>query len=145
MIQTLILRRKQVQAATGYSSSTIARRINAGLFPKPFSLGPRLRGWTDSEIERVNNGRVASFTDPELRDLVQDIERGRRAHRETHVGPTAPARNGPASPLVNRAALPTVSAAGCTAPPRRRTSERAVIADCDAPIQGAQIDPERIR
>ena len=39
-----ILRRKQVQAESGYSRSTIYLRIAQGLWPKPVSLGARAVG-----------------------------------------------------------------------------------------------------
>lgn len=45
-----ILRRKQVQARTGLSRSTIYLYIKGGLFPKPIALGPRAVGWIESEV-----------------------------------------------------------------------------------------------
>lgn len=45
-----ILRRKQVQARTGLSRSTIYAFIKAGAFPKPVPLGPRAVGWIESEV-----------------------------------------------------------------------------------------------
>jgi prophage regulatory protein len=45
-----ILRRKQVQARTGLSRSTIYAFIKAGVFPKPVPLGPRAVGWIESEV-----------------------------------------------------------------------------------------------
>ena len=48
--QLSILRRKQVQARTGLSRSTIYLYINAGVFPKPVALGPRAVGWLESEV-----------------------------------------------------------------------------------------------
>ena len=47
----LILRRKQVEARTGLSCSTIYLRMSEGKFPKPISLGARAVGWLESEIE----------------------------------------------------------------------------------------------
>ena len=47
-----ILRRKQVEARTGLSRSTIYARIKAGTFPAPVSLGPRAVGWLDRDVER---------------------------------------------------------------------------------------------
>jgi prophage regulatory protein len=46
-----ILRRKQVEARTGLSRSTIYLRIQEGTFPKPISLGARAVGWLEHEIE----------------------------------------------------------------------------------------------
>lgn len=45
-----ILRRKQVEARTGLSRSTIYERIRAGTFPAPVSLGAKAVGWVESEI-----------------------------------------------------------------------------------------------
>jgi len=53
-----ILRRKQVQARTGLSRSTIYLRIAEGSFPKPVSLGARAVGWLESEIEQWLASRV---------------------------------------------------------------------------------------
>jgi predicted DNA-binding transcriptional regulator AlpA len=40
-----ILRRKQVEAETGCSRSTIYLRNSQGLWPKPVTIGPRAVGW----------------------------------------------------------------------------------------------------
>jgi prophage regulatory protein len=53
-----ILRRKQVQARTGLSRSTIYLRIAEGSFPKPVSLGARAVGWLESDIEQWLTSRV---------------------------------------------------------------------------------------
>jgi prophage regulatory protein len=56
-----ILRRKQVQACTGLSRSTIYLYIKEGQFPKPIALGPRAVGWIESEVSDwiVERMRVA--------------------------------------------------------------------------------------
>lgn len=46
-----ILRRKQVEARTGLSRSTIYDRIKAGTFPAPVSLGEKAVGWIESEVD----------------------------------------------------------------------------------------------
>ncbi|MDD2978062.1 AlpA family transcriptional regulator [Aquabacterium sp.] len=46
-----ILRRKQVEARTGLSRSTIYDRVKAGTFPAPVSLGAKAVGWIESEID----------------------------------------------------------------------------------------------
>jgi prophage regulatory protein len=46
-----VLRRKQVEARTGLSRSTIYARISEGTFPKPIDLGGGgAVGWIESEI-----------------------------------------------------------------------------------------------
>ncbi|MDR5801608.1 AlpA family transcriptional regulator [Caballeronia sp. LZ001] len=46
-----ILRRKQVQAATGLSCSTLYRRIKDKTFPAPVKLGPNSVGWRAGDID----------------------------------------------------------------------------------------------
>lgn len=53
-----ILRRKQVEARTGLSRSTIYQRIADGSFPKSINLGGRAVGWLESEIENWLAQRV---------------------------------------------------------------------------------------
>ena len=45
-----IIRRKQVEARTGLSRSTIYLRVAEGTFPAPVNLGARAVGWIESEI-----------------------------------------------------------------------------------------------
>ena len=73
-----ILRRSQVQAETGYSRSTIYLRISQGLWPKPVSLGLRAVGGPAREVAAMNEARIASRTEVELRTLVQQLELARR-------------------------------------------------------------------
>jgi len=76
-----ILRRRQVEAETGYSRSTIYLRIAQGLWPKPVSLGPRAVGWPATEVAAVNAARIAGKSDDEIRALVADLEADRTAVR----------------------------------------------------------------
>jgi len=62
-----ILRRKQVEARTGLSRSTIYLRIQEGTFPKPISLGERAVGWVENEIEAWLASRI------ENRDSAQGV------------------------------------------------------------------------
>lgn len=63
--QLSILRRKQVQARTGLSRSTIYLYMKAGLFPKPVALGPRAVGWIEAEVNEWIAARVKShYTNP---------------------------------------------------------------------------------
>jgi len=47
----VILRRRDVQARTGLSRSTLYLRISQNSFPKSISLGGRTVGWLESEVE----------------------------------------------------------------------------------------------
>lgn len=72
-----ILRRKQVEAETGYSRSTIYLRIAQGLWPKPVSLGARAVGWPAGEVSALNAARIAGRSDEEIRALVARLEADR--------------------------------------------------------------------
>lgn len=47
----VILRRKEVEARTGLSRSTIYKRIADGTFPPPIPLGAKSVGWVSGEID----------------------------------------------------------------------------------------------
>lgn len=72
-----ILRRKQVQAESGYSRSTIYQRMTDGLWPKAVKLGPRAVGWPAREVEALNQARIAGADDVRIRALVQSLEGAR--------------------------------------------------------------------
>ncbi len=76
-----ILRRKQVQAETGYSRSTIYLRITQKLWPKAVRLGARAVGWPAVEVAAMNAARVSGRTDDEIRQLVTDLEAARAKAR----------------------------------------------------------------
>jgi prophage regulatory protein len=73
-----IWRRRQVEAETGYSRSTIYLRISQGLWPKPVSLGPRAVGWPASEVMALNAARIAGRSDEQIRALVALLEADRQ-------------------------------------------------------------------
>ena len=74
-----IWRRKQVEAETGYSRSTIYLRIAQGLFITPVSLGARAVGFPAGEVAALNTARIAGKTDAEIRDLVTKLQTARIA------------------------------------------------------------------
>jgi prophage regulatory protein len=74
----IILRRKQVEEATGYSRSTIYLRISLGLFPRPVQLGSRMVGWPQREIAAINGAFISGRSDAEIRALVTRLEEARR-------------------------------------------------------------------
>lgn len=61
-----ILRRKQVEARTGLSRTTIYDRINPksprydSTFPKPISLGAGAVGWVESELNSWIESRIVA-------------------------------------------------------------------------------------
>jgi prophage regulatory protein len=56
----MILRRRQVEAMTGLSKTTIYARIAAGTFPEPIPLGEKAVGWIESEIQAWIESRIAA-------------------------------------------------------------------------------------
>ena len=55
-----ILRRKQVEATTGLSRSSLYAMVNDGKFPKPIKLGKRASGWLQSEVQDFIQARVTA-------------------------------------------------------------------------------------
>jgi prophage regulatory protein len=75
MAQT-ILRRPDVERATGLPRSTIYQRMAEGTFPKPVSLGGRSVGWIEAEIADWQNRRQAE------RDSKRGQSRGQRRNQD---------------------------------------------------------------
>ena len=59
-----MLRLPEVEAATGYSRTTIWRREQAGEFPKRRRIGPHLVGWRSDEIEEWIKDRPVADAEP---------------------------------------------------------------------------------
>lgn len=57
MVQN-ILRRHDVERATGLPRSTIYDKIAKGEFPRPVKLSPRAVGWLESEIADWQQARI---------------------------------------------------------------------------------------
>lgn len=53
-----IIRRKEVEARTGLSRSTIYHHVKAGTFPAPVPLVGRTVGWSSVDIDRWVLGRL---------------------------------------------------------------------------------------
>jgi prophage regulatory protein len=73
-----ILRRKQVEALTGLSRTTIYDRAHAGLMPKPVSLGGHAVGWPSDEVHSVIGAMIAGKSKDEIRTLVKSLEEARK-------------------------------------------------------------------
>lgn len=76
-----ILRLPAVSALAGLSRSTIYVRVSQGLWPKPVRLGARAVGWPSSEVEALNDARIAGMPDEEIRVLVAKLQAARTAKR----------------------------------------------------------------
>lgn len=56
-----LLRFPDVKRSTGLSRSTIFLRIAQGTFSKPVSLGGRVAGWLEAEIQEWLQRRIDAF------------------------------------------------------------------------------------
>lgn len=74
-----ILRRKQVEAYSGQSRSTLYVRISQGLWTRPVSLGGRAVGWPASEVSALIAARIAGQSDALIATLVLKLEAERGA------------------------------------------------------------------
>jgi len=58
-----------VLSLMGYSAPTLWRRIRAGVFPRPFMVGPRSPRWTLSEVlasrDKLRNEPTAAARPPQ--------------------------------------------------------------------------------
>ena len=72
-----LLRIKAISKLSGNSRSTIYLRQLQGLWPKPVRLGPRMVAWPASEVQAINDARIAGKTDEEIKVLVKTIEKNR--------------------------------------------------------------------
>ena len=78
-----IHRRPLVSQATGYSRSTLYRKIKDGLFTKPVSLGADKSGnacqvgWPANEVQAIIDARIAGKSDDEVKILVKQLEAAR--------------------------------------------------------------------
>jgi prophage regulatory protein len=74
-----LLRRKAVEQATGYSRSTIYRKINEGLFVHGVDIGGGRVAFPSNEVEAINKARIAGKSDDEIKSLVAELEAKRIA------------------------------------------------------------------
>jgi len=78
-----ILRMPAVKAETGHRShASIYKAINAGLFTRPVLIGQRSVGWPSSEIQAINQARIAGQTEEKIRELVTALH-AKRSQQET--------------------------------------------------------------
>lgn len=59
-LREALIRRKQVEARTGLSRSTIYELIQTGRFPRPVPLVGRTVAWTESSIDNWIAERIAA-------------------------------------------------------------------------------------
>jgi prophage regulatory protein len=69
-----LLRRPVVEAATGWTRSTIYRNIKKQLFTKPICLGGGRVAWPQNEVAALNQARIAGKSDADIMALVIELE-----------------------------------------------------------------------
>jgi prophage regulatory protein len=85
-----ILRRAQVEEATGLPRPTIYDKIGKGTFPRPIKLGTRSEGWLEAEIIAWQKARIAERDDrrPQAKNAVARLPPQRpTADRAGNDGP----------------------------------------------------------
>lgn len=78
-MMTNILRAPAVIEIRGRGHSTHYRNIQEGLFTRPVPIGRRAVGWPAYEVHLLNQARIASMTDDEIRNVVVRLEAARTA------------------------------------------------------------------
>ena len=76
-MESKLLRIKSITHLTGNSRSTIYLRQLQGLWTKPVRLGPRMVAWPASEVQAINDARIAGKSDEEIKVLVKILENNR--------------------------------------------------------------------
>jgi prophage regulatory protein len=74
---TVLLRRPAVSTATGKARSTIYLDIARGQFTKPVSIGGGRVAWPDTEVQAINEARIAGKSEAEIAQLVIELEAAR--------------------------------------------------------------------
>jgi len=92
IIKNVLMRRPAVESATGISRTVIYRRIGVGLFPRSINLGGGIVGWPSSEVDAINEARIAGKTDDEIKMLVTQLHQARGVDQNK---PNSPARLNP--------------------------------------------------
>ena len=78
-MNAIMLRMPAVVAATGDARSTIYARISEKLFVSGVRTGRRSVAWPSSEIQAINNARIAGKSEDEIRALVDRLHAARKA------------------------------------------------------------------
>jgi prophage regulatory protein len=76
-----LLRVPAVLLQVGIGKSTLYRRIQNRLFPRPVQLGGNIVGWPAAEVEAVNKARIAGASDAEIKALVERLHANRQAQK----------------------------------------------------------------
>jgi prophage regulatory protein len=75
----------------GDSRSNLYRDIDAGMWTRPVSLGPRYSAWPQHEVDALVSARIAGCSNDEIRALVRALEAQRKQMAPSIDAGTAPA------------------------------------------------------
>jgi len=78
-----ILRNNEVTDATGFSKAHLYVLMHEGTLTSPVKIGSRCVGWPAAEISAINAGRIAGYSDDELRNLVDRLHAARSSYIKT--------------------------------------------------------------
>jgi prophage regulatory protein len=81
-ISLRMLRLRALAEKSGYSGTTIYRRIAVGLWTTPVRLGPQRSVWPEHEADALLGARVAGGNDDEIRQLVVRLHAERGAQQQ---------------------------------------------------------------
>lgn len=73
-----IWRLKQALAESGKTRSPWYQDIQRGLMTAPVKLGRRAAGWPQSEVQAINQARIAGKTEQQIRELVVRLHEARK-------------------------------------------------------------------
>ena len=60
-----MLNRRKVKAVTGWSDTTLYRKVRKGLFPQPYDMGDGTMAWDAAEVDQWLEDRpLANFEEP---------------------------------------------------------------------------------
>ncbi len=77
----IFMRMREVSALIGLKPHAIDRNIRAGLFPRPFLIGVRAKGWDRDEVMRWKDERAAdraTYADPAVPTPLSEAGRAAR-------------------------------------------------------------------
>jgi prophage regulatory protein len=71
--QITFIRQPDVQRRSGLRKSSLYRRMQAGLFPKPISLSERSVGWREDVIDDYNRLIASGASEEAIRAFVKSL------------------------------------------------------------------------
>ncbi len=74
-----ILRPKAVFKIRGRGRSSHYTDVKAGLYVPPVAIGPRAKGYPESEVAALNAARIAGRSEDEIRHLVAKLVAARQS------------------------------------------------------------------